>query len=171
MIGWRTPALVLLPLLFLFACTVQSSSGPTDTQVTASAPAISAASAPSIVPTSPGAADGASAARATASPIPSLDVPTAPPASPASPTPPANHAITTVFLIVMENHNWSAIYQRPSAPYINNILLPMGAHAEHYDNPPGIHPSLPNYLWLEAGTNFSIRAKFCRRRSLVRRRK
>ncbi len=26
-----------------------------------------------------------------------------------------------------------------------------------YFNPPGIHPSLPNYLWLEAGTNFGIR--------------
>lgn len=30
----------------------------------------------------------------------------------------------------------------------------MGGHAEQYYNPPGIHPSLPNYLWLEAGTNF-----------------
>jgi phosphatidylinositol-3-phosphatase len=25
-------------------------------------------------------------------------------------------------------------------------------------NPPGIHPSLPNYLWLEAGTNFGVLA-------------
>lgn len=32
----------------------------------------------------------------------------------------------------------------------------MASHAEDYNNPPNIHPSLPNYLWLEAGTNFSI---------------
>src|SRR5205807_2777846 len=43
-----------------------------------------------------------------------------------------------------------------SAPYINNTLLPMASHAEQDYNPPGIHPSEPNYLWLEAGTNFGI---------------
>ena len=32
----------------------------------------------------------------------------------------------------------------------------MASHAEQYFNPPGIHPSLPNYLWLEAGTNFGV---------------
>ncbi len=62
----------------------------------------------------------------------------------------------TVFLIVLENHNWSGIKGNPSAPYINNVLLPMAAHAEQYRNPPALHPSLPNYLWLEAGTNFGI---------------
>src|SRR5207244_1200468 len=25
-----------------------------------------------------------------------------------------------------------------------------------YNNPPGLHPSEPNYLWLEAGTNFGV---------------
>src|SRR5712691_2726155 len=62
----------------------------------------------------------------------------------------------TVFLIMMENHNWSDIKGSPSAPYINNTLLPMASHAEQYYNPPGVHPSEPNYLWLEAGTNFGI---------------
>jgi hypothetical protein len=62
----------------------------------------------------------------------------------------------TVFLIMMENHNWSDIQKNPSAPYINNSLLPMASYAEQYYNPPGIHPSEPNYLWLEAGTNFGI---------------
>lgn len=61
-----------------------------------------------------------------------------------------------MFLIVLENHNWSAIKGNPSAPYINDTLLPLAAHAENYMNPPGNHPSLPNYLWLEAGTNFGI---------------
>ncbi len=63
----------------------------------------------------------------------------------------------TVFVILMENHNWSSIKGSPSAPYINNMLLPMGAHAEQYYNPPKLHPSEPNYIWLEAGDNFGIR--------------
>lgn len=64
--------------------------------------------------------------------------------------------LRTVFLIVMENHNWSDIKQNSSAPYINQTLLPMASHTEHYYNPPGLHPSEPNYLWLEAGTNFGV---------------
>jgi len=60
-----------------------------------------------------------------------------------------------VFLIVMENTDWSSIKGSSSAPYINS-LLPIAAHAEQYYNPPNNHPSLPNYLWLEAGTNFGI---------------
>lgn len=62
----------------------------------------------------------------------------------------------TVFLIMMENHNWSDVKHSPSATYINQTLLPIASYAEHYFNPPGIHPSEPNYLWLEAGTNFGI---------------
>ena len=69
-------------------------------------------------------------------------------------TPPAG--IQTVFIILMENHNWSSIKGSSSAPYINNTLLAQGAHAENYLNVPGIHPSEPNYLWLEAGTNFGV---------------
>jgi phospholipase C len=56
----------------------------------------------------------------------------------------------------MENKNWLQIAGSSSAPYINNTLLPMASHAELYFNPPLVHPSLPNYLWLEAGTNFGI---------------
>jgi hypothetical protein len=55
----------------------------------------------------------------------------------------------------MENNNWSSIKGSTSAPYING-LLSTGAHAEQYYNPPNNHPSEPNYLWLEAGTNFGI---------------
>jgi hypothetical protein len=62
----------------------------------------------------------------------------------------------TVFLIMMENHNWSDIKNNPSAPFINNTLLPIASYTEQYFNPPGNHPSEPNYLWLEAGTNFGI---------------
>lgn len=67
-----------------------------------------------------------------------------------------SHTMKTVFLILMENHNWSDIKGSSSAPYINNTILPMSSYAEQYYNPPGNHPSLPNYLWLEAGTNFNI---------------
>ncbi len=67
-------------------------------------------------------------------------------------------SIQTVFVIPMENQNWSSIRGSSSAPYINNTLLPMASHAEQYYNPPGNHPSLPNYFWLEAGTNFGILA-------------
>ena len=56
----------------------------------------------------------------------------------------------------MENHNWSSIHNSSSAPYINGTLLPMASYAMQYYNPPGTHPSEPNYLWLEAGTNFGI---------------
>jgi phosphatidylinositol-3-phosphatase len=64
--------------------------------------------------------------------------------------------LRTVFLIMMENHNWSDIKQNSSATYINQTLLPMASYAEQYYNPPGVHPSEPNYLWLEAGTNFGV---------------
>jgi phospholipase C len=67
-----------------------------------------------------------------------------------------NGHIKTVWIIMMENHNWSQIHGNPSARYINNTLLPMASHAERYFNPPLNHPSLPNYLWLEAGTGFGI---------------
>ncbi len=75
--------------------------------------------------------------------------------------------VKTVWVILMENHNWTGnnagaafgapdIKGNPLAPYINGKLLHTAAHAERYFNPPGNHPSLPNYLWLEAGTNFGI---------------
>jgi len=61
-------------------------------------------------------------------------------------------AIQHVFVIVMENKNWSSIAGNSAAPYINDTLLPMGAHAEAYNNLPGLHPSEPNYIWLESGS-------------------
>jgi hypothetical protein len=77
--------------------------------------------------------------------------------------------VKTVWVILMENHNWTgnnagAAFGAPdlkdnlSAPYINGQLLDTSAHAEEYFNPPGNHPSQPNYLWLEAGTNFGVLA-------------
>jgi phospholipase C len=68
--------------------------------------------------------------------------------------------INTVFIIAMENHNWTgdteSIKGNASAPYINGTIVPLSSYAANYFNPPHIHPSLPNYVWLEAGTNFDI---------------
>jgi phosphatidylinositol-3-phosphatase len=69
----------------------------------------------------------------------------------------AKGALQTVFVIVMENQNWSQIKNSSSALYINSLLA-MGAHAENYkggDNG-NLHPSEPNYIWLEAGTNANL---------------
>lgn len=67
-----------------------------------------------------------------------------------------SHVIKTVFVIAMENHDWSQIKGSPSAPYINGTLLAEGAHAERYFSPNDVHPSEPNYVWLEAGDNLAI---------------
>ncbi len=97
--------------------------------------------------------------------------------------------IKTVFVIAMENHNWTQpaqlpgkiqqIYQNPNAPFINSLvngtafavvndslvnISEQVAYATSYHNVfatpsgnnPHIHPSEPNYLWAEAGTNFGV---------------
>jgi hypothetical protein len=66
-----------------------------------------------------------------------------------------NH-IKNIFVIVMENHDWSSIKGSASAPYINGTLLALGAHAENYQNVANLHPSLPNYIWLESGNNQGV---------------
>ncbi len=63
----------------------------------------------------------------------------------------------TVFVIVMENTNWSQIKGSSRAPYINSLLThPQASYANAYYNPPGNHPSEPNYIWMEGGSNFGI---------------
>ncbi len=75
--------------------------------------------------------------------------------------------VKTVFVIMMENKNWTGndagasfgdpdLKGNPLAPYINGELQHSSAHPEQYFNPPGNHPSQPNYVWLEAGTNFGV---------------
>src|SRR5689334_21381358 len=89
--------------------------------------------------------------------------------------------IKTVFVIAMENHNWTQpanqftggiqqIFQNPAAPYTNSLVDGTSdiskevAYAANYrsvlatpggDNP-HIHPSEPNSIWAEAGTNFGV---------------
>ncbi len=98
--------------------------------------------------------------------------------------------VKTVFVIAMENHNWTQpanqftggiqqIFQNPNAPFINSLvngtavarvngrevhISEQVAFATSYHNVlstpdgnnPHIHPSEPNYLWAEAGTNFGV---------------
>jgi len=66
-------------------------------------------------------------------------------------------AIRHVFVILMENHDWSEIYgNKRDAPFINGLLSdPEVAWASNYV---GVtHPSEPNYLVLEAGDTFGVR--------------
>jgi phosphatidylinositol-3-phosphatase len=98
--------------------------------------------------------------------------------------------VNTVFVIAMENHNWTQpanqftggiqqIYQNPKAPFVNALvngtaveiidgaevnISSQVSYATAYHNVlsapngtnPHIHPSEPNYIWAEAGTNFGV---------------
>src|SRR5450432_104062 len=77
-----------------------------------------------------------------------------------------------VFVIAMENHNWTQpnsasnpqqIFMNPQAPFINSLvngtsgISEQVAYATNYINAAvGVHPSEPNYIWAEAGTNFGV---------------
>src|SRR5579859_7337521 len=70
--------------------------------------------------------------------------------------------IKTVFVILEENHNWDSIKSSPdagssNAPYIN-MLLSMGSYATNYKGADRgqLHPSEPNYIWMEAGSNANL---------------
>jgi hypothetical protein len=67
-----------------------------------------------------------------------------------------SHVIKTVFVIVMENNNWSAICQSKAAPFINSLLPRSSWCSHYYDNPVGVHPSEPNYIWMEAGHHLGL---------------
>jgi hypothetical protein len=89
--------------------------------------------------------------------------------------------IKKVFVIAMENHNWTQpanqftggiqqILQNPNAPFINSLvngtstISPQVSYATAYHNViatpsgnnPHIHPSEPNYIWAEAGSNLGV---------------
>jgi phosphatidylinositol-3-phosphatase len=80
--------------------------------------------------------------------------------------------IQTVFVIAMENHNWTQpgsqtspgqVFGNPAAPFINSLVTPgnpnaaQTSYASNYQNSgAGIHPSEPNYIWAEAGSNLGV---------------
>lgn len=92
-------------------------------------------------------------------------------ASAADQEPAPKKQIKTVFYIDMENHNWTQpagttpeqIFGNPAAPYINSLVTPGNANAKdvsyctaYHNAAAGIHPSEPNYIWQENGSNLGI---------------
>jgi phosphatidylinositol-3-phosphatase len=90
-----------------------------------------------------------------------------------------NAAIGDVFYIDMENHNLTQpsnvppgtpeqLLGNPAAPYLNSLITPGNPNAAQtsyasnyynvlYNNPAvSIHPSEPNYVWQEGGSNFGV---------------
>lgn len=75
-----------------------------------------------------------------------------------------------VFVILMENHNLAQpnptsspeqILGNPAAPYMNSLITPGNPNAAqvsytkaYFNAGTGDHPSEPNYVWDEAGTDF-----------------
>ena len=85
----------------------------------------------------------------------------------------ATPQVKTVFVIALENHNFTQpssdtsinpIFGNPAAPYINSLITPGNAnaaqvsYATNYHNVidstgTSVHPSEPNYVWAEAGVH------------------
>lgn len=77
-----------------------------------------------------------------------------------------------IFVIAMENHNFTQpiptnspeqILGNPAAPYLNSLITPGNPNAaqvsyavNYYNTGMGVHPSEPNYVWNEAGTDFGF---------------
>lgn len=80
--------------------------------------------------------------------------------------------INTVFVVAMENHNFTQptptsspeqLLNNPAAPYFNSLITPGNSNAvyvsyatRYYNAGAGVHPSEPNYVWAEAGTDFGV---------------
>ncbi len=80
--------------------------------------------------------------------------------------------VKKVFVIAMENHNFTQpsptsspqqILGNAAAPYINSLITPGNSNAAQvsyctqcYNAGVGVHPSEPNYVWAEAGTDFGV---------------
>ncbi|MDI3193950.1 alkaline phosphatase family protein [Pseudarthrobacter sp. AL07] len=87
----------------------------------------------------------------------STPTPTPTPTATPTPAPPPTSlgAIKTVFVVMMENTDWKDVKANGSYPYLNSVLLPSSAYAENYSTTYG-HPSLPNYIALEAGDSMGL---------------
>ncbi len=78
----------------------------------------------------------------------------------------------SIFVIAMENHNFTQptnqanpqqIFGNPAAPYLNSLVTPGNPNAaqvsyalNYYNAGFHVHPSEPNYVWAEAGTDFGV---------------
>jgi hypothetical protein len=89
-------------------------------------------------------------------------------------------SIGDVFYIELENHNFTQpssdtsapqqLLGNPAAPFLNSLITPGNPNAAQVSyasayhnvlatpsgNNPSIHPSEPNYVWQEAGSNFGV---------------
>ncbi len=77
-----------------------------------------------------------------------------------------------IFVIAMENHNLvqpnptsnpQQILGNAAAPYLNSLITPGNSNAVHvsyaakyYNSGNNVHPSEPNYVWAEAGSDFAF---------------
>jgi hypothetical protein len=77
-----------------------------------------------------------------------------------------------IFVILMENHNLiqptnvtspQQILGNPAAPYQNSLITPGNSNAvqvsyalAYYNTGNGVHPSEPNYVWDESGSDFGF---------------
>ena len=80
--------------------------------------------------------------------------------------------ISTVFVVAMENHDFTQpssytsiqpILGNTAAPYLNSLVTPGNTNAQYtsyFSNltnvAPGVHPSEPNYIWENGGLNFGV---------------
>ena len=78
----------------------------------------------------------------------------------------------SIFVIAMENHNLTQptnvtspaqIFGNPAAPYLNSLMTPGNPNAiqtswamRYFNAGVGEHPSEPNYVWAEAGSDFGV---------------
>jgi hypothetical protein len=85
---------------------------------------------------------------------------------------PFGSQVKHVFVIAMENHNFTQpvptnspqqILGNPAAPYLNSLITPGNSNAAHvsyatayFNAGIGVHPSEPNYIWAEAATDYAI---------------
>jgi phosphatidylinositol-3-phosphatase len=80
--------------------------------------------------------------------------------------------IGAIFVIAMENHNFTQpptqtnpqqILGNPAAPFMNSLITPGNPNAAqvsyataYFNSGTGVHPSEPNYVWAEAGSDFGV---------------
>ena len=114
--------------------------------------ALPAADTPSptvrVTPTPSPSATATPTTRPTASPTPT-------PSPRVTPTPSSAPAggVSHVFVVVMENHGYSQVWNTSSTPYTTSLANTYARASNYYAI---THPSLPNYLDLYGGSNYSI---------------
>jgi len=103
-----------------------------------------------VTPTPSPSATATPTTRPTASPTPT-------PSPRVTPTPTSSSApaggVSHVFVVVMENHGYSQVWNTSSTPYTTSLANTYARAANYYAI---THPSLPNYLDLYGGSNYSI---------------